>query len=106
MDPERARIFRLIETADNFVKYAPAGHEQRADERARGRYERANELARIKGDQALIEQIELRMQDLKGRAASSDQNKANAGARVPPMERSGTDAVVASGASTHASKAR
>jgi DMSO/TMAO reductase YedYZ molybdopterin-dependent catalytic subunit len=97
MDPERARIFRLIETADNFIKYAPAGHEERADERARARYERAGELARIKGDQTLIEQIEVRMHDLERRAAATDQNNGGARERVRPVEQPATKGVAASG---------
>ena len=70
MDQERARIFRLLETADNFVKYAPPGRRARADERARARYERALELAERKRDEELIEQVRLRMSDLDRRAST------------------------------------
>lgn len=64
MDLERAHIFRLLETADNFVKYAKPGDQERAAERARARYEQALKLAAHKGDVALIEQVRLRMGDL------------------------------------------
>ena len=64
MDLERTRIFRLIEKGDNFIKYASPGREDRARERAKARYERALELAEVKGDQVLIEQIGLRLGDL------------------------------------------
>jgi DMSO/TMAO reductase YedYZ molybdopterin-dependent catalytic subunit len=67
VDLERADIFRLLETADNFVKYAKPGDQQRAAERARDRYERALKLAQRKGDAALIEQVRLRMDDLERR---------------------------------------
>ncbi|HEX3328053.1 MAG TPA: sulfite oxidase-like oxidoreductase [Actinomycetota bacterium] len=69
MDVERGRIFRLLETADNFVKYAAPGQEERAAERARQRYEDALELARRQGDAELVEQVRLRLGDLSRRTA-------------------------------------
>lgn len=65
---ENQRIFRLLETADNFVKYAPAGREERAAERARRRYERAAKLAQRAGDEELMEQARIRIADLDRRA--------------------------------------
>jgi DMSO/TMAO reductase YedYZ molybdopterin-dependent catalytic subunit len=85
MDPETVRIFRLIETADNFVKYASPGREEQAAERARARYERALELAGLKGDQGLIEQIRLRLDDLS-------QPRATGGTVETDADRSETDA--------------
>jgi DMSO/TMAO reductase YedYZ molybdopterin-dependent catalytic subunit len=76
VDLERARIFRLVETADNFVKYAAPGHEQRASLRARERYERALELARDKGDSLLVEQVRLRIDDLERRTALAPEPEA------------------------------
>jgi DMSO/TMAO reductase YedYZ molybdopterin-dependent catalytic subunit len=64
----RARLFRLLETADNFVKYARAGGEQRAVERARKRYQRAAELARRTGDEEMFAQARIRLEDLDRRA--------------------------------------
>jgi DMSO/TMAO reductase YedYZ molybdopterin-dependent catalytic subunit len=69
---DRARVFRLLETADNFVKYATPGHEGRAADRARARYESALELAQNNGDAALVEQVRLRIDDLGRRAALAD----------------------------------
>jgi DMSO/TMAO reductase YedYZ molybdopterin-dependent catalytic subunit len=69
---DRVRVFRLLETADNFVKYAAPGHERRAAERARTRYESALEIARNHGDAALVEQVRLRIDDLERRAALPD----------------------------------
>jgi DMSO/TMAO reductase YedYZ molybdopterin-dependent catalytic subunit len=70
VDPQRARIFRLIETADNFVKYAPPNGQARAAKRARARYQRALELAQNRGDEELIGQVGLRMADLERRASA------------------------------------
>ena len=70
MNLQRARIFRLIETADNFVKYARPGRYERAAERARKRYNRAGKLAESLGDAEMIEQVRLRLTDLDARAAS------------------------------------
>jgi DMSO/TMAO reductase YedYZ molybdopterin-dependent catalytic subunit len=67
VDVERGRIFRLLETADNFVKYAAPGQEERASERARARYEEALELAQRQRDADLVEQVRLRLDDLARR---------------------------------------
>jgi DMSO/TMAO reductase YedYZ molybdopterin-dependent catalytic subunit len=69
VDVERGRIFRLLETADNFVKYAAPGQEERAAGRARERYENALELAWQHGDGELVEQVRLRLDDLARRTA-------------------------------------
>jgi DMSO/TMAO reductase YedYZ molybdopterin-dependent catalytic subunit len=87
MDPEIVRIFRLIETADNFVKYASPGREERAGERALARYERALELAGLKGDHRLVEQIRLRIDDLSqpgatGGTGARDADGSETGARA------------------------
>ncbi|MGH2693767.1 MAG: molybdopterin-dependent oxidoreductase, partial [Actinomycetota bacterium] len=68
MNLQRARIFRLIETADNFVKYARPGGYERAAVRARKRYNRAGKLAESVGDAEMIEQVRLRLADLDQRA--------------------------------------
>jgi DMSO/TMAO reductase YedYZ molybdopterin-dependent catalytic subunit len=65
----REEIFHLIETADNFVKYAEAGKEDRAAERARERYQEAAALAARADDAYMIEQVKLRIADLERRAA-------------------------------------
>jgi DMSO/TMAO reductase YedYZ molybdopterin-dependent catalytic subunit len=59
-----AKIFKLLETADNFVKYARPGGRDRALERARKRYLKAAELAEAGGDAESLERIKLRMADL------------------------------------------
>lgn len=102
MDRTSARIFRLIETADNFVKYAKPGGEARAAERARKRYQRAYELASVSGDDAMLEQARIRIHDLEARAIevpepgalSDEMGEAGAtatgvveGGRVPPGQR-------------------
>jgi DMSO/TMAO reductase YedYZ molybdopterin-dependent catalytic subunit len=79
VDPENVRIFRLIETADNFVKYASPGKEKRARERALARYERALELATRSGDQKLVEQVRLRMDDLSRLEAAGADGAASPG---------------------------
>jgi DMSO/TMAO reductase YedYZ molybdopterin-dependent catalytic subunit len=66
---DREQIFHLIETADNFVKYADAGAEDRAAERARKRYQEAAQLAERAGDSYMIDQVRLRVADLERRAA-------------------------------------
>jgi DMSO/TMAO reductase YedYZ molybdopterin-dependent catalytic subunit len=65
----REEIFHLIETADNFVKYADIGKEERAAERARERYQEAADLAVRADDAYMIEQVKLRIADLERRAA-------------------------------------
>jgi DMSO/TMAO reductase YedYZ molybdopterin-dependent catalytic subunit len=101
---DRERIFKLIETADNFVKYAGPGREQRAAERARKRYMKAARLAEGASDDDLVAQIKLRLDDLERRASlpvgvadTSDDPEggsvltsdlpAHAQARVPPHQR-------------------
>jgi len=66
---EKERIFELLETADNFVKYAAPGREERAAARARKRYQRALELAQRAGDDALVAQARLRLDDLDRRSS-------------------------------------
>ena len=65
----KEQIFHLIETADNFVKYAEAGKEDRAAQRARERYEEAALLAERAGDSYMIDQVKLRLADLERRAS-------------------------------------
>jgi DMSO/TMAO reductase YedYZ molybdopterin-dependent catalytic subunit len=69
MTAERERIFRLLETADNFVKYAGPGREQRGADRARKRYEKAAVLADRAGDTEMLGQVKLRLADLERRAS-------------------------------------
>lgn len=104
MTSESERIFELLETADNFVKYAAPGREDRAAARARKRYRRALELAEQAGEDALVDQARLRLDDLDRRAAlpasARDESPDEAGggiltaelpehaqARVPPGQR-------------------
>ncbi|MFN2593606.1 MAG: sulfite oxidase-like oxidoreductase [Actinomycetota bacterium] len=102
---DRERIFKLIETADNFVKYAGPGREQRGADRARKRYMKAARLAEGAKDDELLGQIKLRLEDLDRRATlepgvadTSDDSEsggsiltsdlpAHAQARVPPHQR-------------------
>lgn len=69
MSDQRTKIFRLIETADNFVKYSQPGRADRAARRARKRLEKAQEVAVAAGDLEMQEQIRLRLEDLERRAA-------------------------------------
>lgn len=55
----------MIETADNFIKYAKAGAEQSARERAVARYRNARELAAQIGDADLASVATLRISDLE-----------------------------------------
>ena len=66
---DRDRIFKLLETADNFVKYAPPGRRDKAALRARRRYEKAGKLAESVGDTDMLEQVQLRLDDLDRRAS-------------------------------------
>jgi DMSO/TMAO reductase YedYZ molybdopterin-dependent catalytic subunit len=97
---DRARIFRLIETADNFIKYAAPGKEARAAARARKRYEKAGRLAEQSDDAELREQVRLRLADLERRSLSPDTDAGagdedvisaeppeHAASRVPPGQR-------------------
>jgi DMSO/TMAO reductase YedYZ molybdopterin-dependent catalytic subunit len=92
VDLERAHIFRLLETGDNFVKYATPGGEARAQQRARKRYERALELAQRRGDPALIEQVQLRIDDITRRSGvldgASDTSTSGRGANPDLVARS------------------
>jgi DMSO/TMAO reductase YedYZ molybdopterin-dependent catalytic subunit len=101
VDQEHEKIFRLIETADNFVKYASPGKESRADSRARKRYLKAQRLAEQSGDDELLEQVRLRLADLERRSKLAPAEHATAGdddiiaseppehavERVPPGQR-------------------
>jgi DMSO/TMAO reductase YedYZ molybdopterin-dependent catalytic subunit len=102
---DRERVFELLETADNFVKYAAPGREDRAAARARKRYQRALELALRAGDPEMEAQARLRLDDLDRRATlpagESDESPddglrggivtaelpEHAQARVPPGQR-------------------
>jgi DMSO/TMAO reductase YedYZ molybdopterin-dependent catalytic subunit len=68
----RETIFRLIETGDNFVKYAAEGRQERAAERARRKFERAAELASESGDAEMLELVRLRLEDLDRRHEQPD----------------------------------
>jgi DMSO/TMAO reductase YedYZ molybdopterin-dependent catalytic subunit len=70
--PTRESVFRLIETADNFVKYARPGGEPRARERAMARYRMARELAVQLGEREFVEIATLRMADLDRLAAQEE----------------------------------
>ena len=101
MAPEREKIFRLIETADNFVKYAAPGKEARAEARATKRYLRARRLAEQAGDEELVDQVRLRLEDLQRRSSMPPGNRGadddedtltaeppeHAAERVPPGQR-------------------
>jgi DMSO/TMAO reductase YedYZ molybdopterin-dependent catalytic subunit len=76
---DHEKIFHLIETADNFVKYAAPGRESRAEVRARKRYLKAQRLAQQAGNDELVAQVQLRLEDLDRRA------------RLAPSERAATD---------------
>jgi DMSO/TMAO reductase YedYZ molybdopterin-dependent catalytic subunit len=95
---ERQRVFKLIETADNFVKYARPGTEQRAATRARRRLEEATELAEAACAHDLLDGIRLRLDDFDSGAASRTEGVADdtvdivsevpphAAGRVPPHQ--------------------
>ncbi|MGH2754740.1 MAG: sulfite oxidase-like oxidoreductase [Actinomycetota bacterium] len=104
MADAQAKIFKLLETADNFVKYARPGEGERALDRARKRYEKAAELAQ-NGDDEMLERIRLRLADLErlrglpDEVDASDDNEngdyrgildktpSDVGSRVPPGQR-------------------
>jgi DMSO/TMAO reductase YedYZ molybdopterin-dependent catalytic subunit len=69
MSDRRARIFDLIEKADNFVKYARAGEEARAYTRARKKLEKAALIAEVQKDDEMLAQVRLRLTDLDRRSA-------------------------------------
>jgi DMSO/TMAO reductase YedYZ molybdopterin-dependent catalytic subunit len=98
----RETIFRLIETGDNFVKYAAEGRQERAAERARRKFEKAAELAGESGDVEMLELVRLRLEDLERRlerpvvatdveaqpvAEANVAEPPRAGERVPPGQR-------------------
>ena len=68
MADQTAKLFRLLETADNFIKYARPGNHVKAGERARKRYEKAARLATEIGDDRTLELIRLRIEDIERRA--------------------------------------
>jgi len=76
---DHEKIFHLIETADNFVKYAAPGRESRAEARARKRYLKAQRLAEQAANDELVDQVRLRLEDLDRRA------------RLAPAERAAAD---------------
>jgi DMSO/TMAO reductase YedYZ molybdopterin-dependent catalytic subunit len=98
---DHEKIFRLIETADNFVKYAAAGKEERAEAKARKRYLKARRLAEQSSNDELVDQVRLRLEDLAQRSrlepaerVAGDDNGTitseppeHAAERVPPGQR-------------------
>jgi DMSO/TMAO reductase YedYZ molybdopterin-dependent catalytic subunit len=64
MAPTRDKILKLLTTADNFVKYAAEGREERGAKRARKRYQEAAALALRIGDEDLHARATLRLKDL------------------------------------------
>lgn len=85
MEDERQRIFKLLETADNFIKYAPPNKRTRAADRARRRYEKAGKLAERAGAPDLVEQVTLRLSDLERRAAEDGGSEAWDDSLGPPV---------------------
>ena len=76
MEDERQRIFKLLETADNFVKYAPPSRREAASRRAKRRYEKAGKLAERAGADDLLEQVRLRLTDVERRLEASEEGEA------------------------------
>jgi DMSO/TMAO reductase YedYZ molybdopterin-dependent catalytic subunit len=72
LGPVRETIFRLLETGDNFLKYAAEGREARAAQRAREKYEKAAELAEGLEDDETMELVKIRLGDLERRHAQPD----------------------------------
>jgi DMSO/TMAO reductase YedYZ molybdopterin-dependent catalytic subunit len=68
----RETIFRLLETGDNFIKYAAEGKQERAAQRAREKFERAAELAESVGDLEALELVRIRLADLQRRHEQPD----------------------------------
>lgn len=78
MDEARHRIFKLLETGDNFIKYAPSDRRERASMRARKRFEKAARLAERAGATDLVEQALLRLEDIERRERDEDDRSAPA----------------------------
>jgi DMSO/TMAO reductase YedYZ molybdopterin-dependent catalytic subunit len=97
MGDDRERIWQLILTADNFVKYS--GGAQRGRDRARHRLETALTEAANAGEPELVQQIRLRLDDLdkpiegSSEIAADDREEiaaplpGHASKRVPPGQR-------------------
>ncbi|MEA2435125.1 MAG: hypothetical protein QOG54_2582 [Actinomycetota bacterium] len=66
---DRAQILKLLETADNFIKYG--GNSERSKTRAKNRFERAAELAAAVGDDELVDRANLRLKDIANGVASN-----------------------------------
>jgi DMSO/TMAO reductase YedYZ molybdopterin-dependent catalytic subunit len=79
----RETIFRLLETGDNFIKYAAEGRQERAAHRAREKFERAADLAESLGDPETLELVRIRLADLQRR---HEQPEATVGARAQGAE--------------------
>lgn len=79
------KIFKLIETADNFIKYSRPGGEDGALNRARKRYEKAQRLAETAGDAQILEQLRVRMEDLDRRASQGAGHSAAQGSEEEPQ---------------------
>lgn len=69
--PTREQIFKQIEIADNFIKYAKPGTEEKARQRARRRYEKAMKMAMAEANDDTVKLIQLRLGDL-ARSATRD----------------------------------
>ena len=67
--PTTEEIFKQIEIADNFIKYAKPGGEEKARQRARRRYEKALKMAMAEANDDTVKLIQLRMNDLARSAA-------------------------------------
>lgn len=59
-----AQIFKQIEIADNFLKYAKPGTEDKTRERARRRYDKALKMAMTSADDQTVKLVKLRLNDL------------------------------------------
>ncbi|MBK5227219.1 MAG: hypothetical protein JJE05_01785 [Actinobacteria bacterium] len=59
-----AQIFKQIEIADNFLKYAKPGTEDKTRERARRRYDKALKMAMASADDQTVKLVKLRLNDL------------------------------------------
>jgi DMSO/TMAO reductase YedYZ molybdopterin-dependent catalytic subunit len=84
MADAQAKIFKLLETADNFVKYARPGNRDRSLGRARKRYERAADLAGATGDTETLERVRLRLGDLDRLAKQPDEPDAEPAETAEP----------------------